>query len=336
MRYLLLSILLSALSMPAWSAEEVNLYSARKENLIKPLLDDFTKQTGIKVNLITGKADALLKRLQSEGKQSPADLFITVDAGRLHRAKAAGVLQTLNDKDINAAIPAHLRDPEGYWFGLSKRARVIFYAKDRVDPKNISSYADLAKPEWKGKICIRSSNNIYNQSLLASIIAHDGAEKAQAWANGVVANMARKPNGGDRDQIKAAAAGQCDLAVGNTYYYGKMLHGKDIAQQDAANKMGIIWPNQNTTGTHINVSGIGITQAAKNKANAIKLIKFLINDQSQAWYAKVNYEYPVKPGVAWSDQLKAWGQFKADDLNLSKLGENNAQAIRIFDKAGWR
>ncbi|MEJ2316990.1 MAG: Fe(3+) ABC transporter substrate-binding protein [Gammaproteobacteria bacterium] len=320
----------------ASASGEVNLYSARKEQLIKPLLDSFTEETGIKVNLVTGKADALLKRLETEGRNTPADLLITTDAGRLHRAKEAGVLQSVTSETLKTAIPDNLRDPEGYWFGLSQRARPIFYVKDKVDPSELSTYEDLAGEKWKGRICIRSSDNIYNQSLVASMIANDGEQQAETWARGFVANFARPPKGGDRDQIKAAAAGQCDIAIANTYYAGAMLAGKDEEQKAAAEKMGLFWPNQQGRGTHVNVSGIGMTAAARNSDNAMKLMEYLVSENAQKWYAEVNHEYPVRAGVAWGDILKSWGEFKADTLNLSKLGELNGDAVRLMDRAGWK
>jgi iron(III) transport system substrate-binding protein len=320
----------------ASASGEVNLYSARKEQLIKPLLDRFTEETGIQVNLVTGKADALLKRLETEGRNTPADLLITTDAGRLHRAKEAGVLQTVTSETLDKAIPENLRDPEGYWFGLSQRARPIFYVKGKVDPSELSTYEDLASEKWKGRICIRSSDNIYNQSLVASMIANDGEQQAESWAKGFVANFARPPKGGDRDQIKAAAAGQCDIAIANTYYAGAMLSGKDEEQKAAAEKMGLFWPNQQGRGTHVNVSGIGMTTAAKNSGNAIKLMEYLVGEDAQKWYAEVNHEYPVRAGVPWSDILKSWGEFKSDTLNLSRLGELNGDAVRLMDRAGWK
>lgn len=332
-----LSLLAGLIALPLGaSAAEVNLYSARKEALIKPLLDQFTEQTGIKVNLVTGKADALLKRLKSEGANSPADMLITTDAGRLHRAVDAGVLQAVSSTTLEKAVPAHLRHPEGYWYGLSVRARVITYVKGKVNAGDIKSYEDLADPKWKGKICIRSSSNIYNQSLVASKIAVDGKERAEAWATALVKNFARPPKGGDRDQVKAAAAGVCDIAVINTYYLGKMINGKNSAQKAAAAKVTLLWPNQEGRGTHVNISGAGITKASKNRAEAIQLMEFLANEKSQKWYASVNYEYPVKAGVSWSDTLNNWGKFKSDSLNLSALGSNNPAAVRIMDKAGWK
>jgi iron(III) transport system substrate-binding protein len=327
-----LTVVLSSLAQAA----EVNIYSARKEALIKPLLDEFSAKTGIEVNLVTGKADALLSRLQSEGRNTPADVFITVDAGRLHRAKEAGVLQTISDPQIEAAVPANLRDADGQWIGLSQRARVIFYAKDRVDPSELSTYEALADPKWKGRICIRSSNNIYNQSLVASLIAAHGEEEVEEWARGLVANMARPPRGGDRDQIKAVAAGECDLAVANTYYYGKMLTGDDAGQKAAAEQVALFWPNQNGRGAHVNVSGAGVTRHAKNPDAAIELLRFLVSPEAQSWYAEVNFEYPVREGVEESELLASWGDFKADNLNLSTLGEYNAAAVMLMDRAGWR
>ncbi|MBO1923399.1 Fe(3+) ABC transporter substrate-binding protein [Thiomicrorhabdus sp. 6S3-12] len=319
------------------SAEEVvNVYSARKAQLIKPLLDEFSKESGITVNLITSKADALLKRLESEGRRSPADILITTDAGRLHRAKESGVLKAEIDRELLDKVPANLRDKDNYWLGLTTRARVVVYAKDRVDPKDLSTYEDLADPKWQNKICIRSSNNIYNQSLVASMISHQGEEKTAQWAEGLVKNLARKPKGGDRDQVKAVAAGQCDLAVVNTYYLGQMLNGKDQAQRQAADKVAVFWPNQQDRGTHINVSGIAITKSSKNTANANKLIKFLLSEKSQQWYAETNNEYPVLDGVQVSDTLKSWGAFHSDSLNLSKLGELNPAAVKVMDRAGWR
>lgn len=325
--------------LPTYQAvadDEINIYSARKTQLIKPLLDEFTKQSGIEVNLLTSKADALLKKLESEGVNSPADILITTDAGRLQRAKEAGVLQTAIDKDSLAQVPANLQDAEGQWLGLTTRSRVIVYAKDRVNPSELSTYEALADKKWKKRVCIRSSNNIYNQSLVASMIAHKGEKATQDWANAFVKNFARKPKGGDRDQVKAVAAGQCDIAVVNTYYLGQMINGNDDAQKAAADKVAVFWPNQDDRGAHVNVSGIAITKSAKNVENANKLIKFLLSDAAQSWYATANNEYPVVEGVEASDTLNAWGEFKGDDLNLTKLGEYNPEAVKIMDRAGWR
>ncbi len=320
----------------AHAAEEVNLYSARKEALIKPLLDAFTQDTGIKVNLLTGKADALLKRLSHEGENSPADVLLTTDAGRLFRAKQAGVTQPFSSVEIDKVVPEQYRDPEEHWVGLSLRARPILYVKGKVDPKQLSSYEDLSDPKWKQRICIRSSSNIYNQSLVASLIAANGEAKAEAWAKGLVANLAKPPKGGDRDQIKAAAAGVCDIAIANTYYLAGMLNSKDAGQVAAAEKMAVFWPNQSGRGAHVNISGAAIMKSAKNKAAAVKLIEYLVSPKSQAWYAETNGEYPVVSNISPSRTLAAWGAFKADNLNLSKLGTLNATAVRVMDRANWR
>jgi len=333
---LMASVLAAVLSTSALAAE-VNVYSARKEALIKPLLDKFSAETGIKTNLITAKADELLTRMVNEGRNTPADLFITVDAGRLHRAKEADLLQPINNSTIEKAVPAHLRDSDQYWVGLSQRARVIFYAKDRVKPEDLSTYEDLANAKWQNRICIRSSGNIYNQSQVASMIAVNGQAETQQWADALVANFARDPKGGDRDQIMAAASGQCDLAIANTYYYGAMLaNEKDPAQVEAANKMGVFWPNQSDRGAHVNVSGAGISKYSKNKENAVKLLEYLVGDEAQAWYASVNYEYPVSESAKISGLVAEWGNFKADTLNLSKLGQFNSDAVIVMDKAGWK
>jgi len=335
-RAITLVLVTASLSLNSF-ADEVNIYSARKENLIKPLLDKFSAETGIKTNLITAKADKLLTRMVNEGRNTPADVFITTDAGRLYRAKQADLLQPIDSDFISKTVPAHLRDIDDLWVGLSQRARVIFYAKDRVKPEQLSSYEDLADPQWNKRICIRGSSNIYNQSLVASMISAKGEAETSKWVEGLVKNLARKPNGGDRDQIKAAAAGQCDIAVANTYYYANMLNNKkDVAQVQAAEKMAIFWPNQNGRGTHVNVSGAAISKHSKNRDNAVRLIEFLLSEESQDWYGKVNYEYPVLQGVAVNPLLKSWGDFKSDTLNLSRLGELNAEAVKIMDKAGWQ
>ncbi|MGD8909750.1 MAG: Fe(3+) ABC transporter substrate-binding protein [Chromatiales bacterium] len=331
-------ILLSCLIVPVLAAAsgEVNLYSARKEALIKPLLDRFNEATGINVNLVTGKADVLLQRLQSEGRNSPADLLITTDAGRLHRAKEAGVTQAVESPLLNKLVPASFRDPQGHWFGLSLRARPILYVKERIDPDALSSYEALTDPQWRGRICIRSSSNIYNQSLVASMIAANGAEASERWAKGLVNNFARAPKGGDRDQIKAAAAGLCDIAIANTYYLAGMLTSMDAAQRESAGKLAVFWPNQTGRGAHVNISGVSVTRAAKNRENAIRLLEFLLSEEAQSWYAQRNGEYPVRSDVAPSDLLNSWGPFKMDTLNLSRLGELNPQAVRLMDRAGWK
>ena len=329
-------LVLVALASPLQAAEEVNIYSARKEDLIKPLLDKFTGTTGIKVNLVTGKEDALLERLKNEGRNSPADLLLTSDAGRLHRAQEAGVLAPVDSAVLNALVPANYRDPQGHWFGLSVRARPIAYVTERVHANELSSYEALADPKWKGRICIRSSDNIYNQSLVASMIAHSDVAATETWAKGLVANFARPPVGGDRDQVLAAAAGQCDVVVINTYYLAAMLNDEDSAQREAAQKLKVFWPNQQDRGAHVNVSGIGVTVAARHRDNAVKLIEFLASDEAQAWYAEVNHEYPIRANIAMSKTLTGFGTFKSDSLGLHQLGLYNAEAVRLMDRAGWK
>ena len=314
----------------------VNVYSARKEALILPLLERFKVDTGIDFRLVTGKADELLKRIEVEGEATPADVFITVDAGRLQRAKEANVLQSIENSTLNNAIPAHLRDKDNQWFGLSQRARVIFYAKDKVSPSELSTYEALVDDKWKNRICIRSSGNIYNQSLVASMINHIGVEQSENWAKGLVANFARKPTGGDTDQLMAVAAGQCDIAVANTYYYGRLVNSDDADKKGAASKLGLFWPNQDDRGAHVNVSGAGVTRHAKHPEEAQQLLEYLTSPEAQAWYAEVNNEYPVVPAATISQTLSDWGEFKSDSLNLSVLGENNRAALQLMDRAGWK
>ena len=318
------------------SAAEVNIYSARKEDLIKPLLVQFEEKTGIKVNLITSKADALLQRLISEGKNSPADILITTDAGRLYRAQQAKVLQAIQSETLEASVPEQYRDPDGYWYGLSLRARPIVYAVNRVKPEQLSSYEALANAEWKNRVCIRSSDNIYNQSLVAALISHLGEEATQNYITTLAQNFARPPQGGDRDQVKAIASGQCDVAIINNYYLGQMLTSTDPSELEAAKQVKIFWPNQEDRGTHVNISGAAVTASSKNKEAAISLLEFLVSDDAQTWYAKTNIEYPIKPGVQASDILQSWGEFKADSLSLRQLGELNAQAVKIMDHAKWK
>lgn len=338
LKKLVLAIAVLATPLAAVAEGEVNVYSSRQEQLIKPILDKFTAASGIKVNLVTGKDDALIERLKLEGENTPADLLMTADAGRLFRAKDLGLSQAVESEVLKTAIPENLRDPENQWFGLTYRARPIFYVKEKMKPEDLSTYADLADPKWKGKICVRSSDNIYNQSMLASMIASQGAEAATKWAEGFVKNFARPPEGGDRDQLKAAAAGICDLAIANTYYYGQMLAGEAAEDKAAAEKLAIFWPDQGEQGrgTHINISGVTVTKAAKNKENAVKLMEYLVSDEAQAWYAEHNQEYPVKTAVPASSLLKTWGDFKADSINLSELGKHNAEAVKIMDTVGWK
>lgn len=331
-----LAALLACLLLPAAQASEVNLYSARQEALIKPLLEDFTAQTGIRVNLVSAKADALLQRLRSEGRNSPADVLLTVDAGNLGAASEAGLLQPLRSDVVKKAVPAVYRDARGLWTGLSLRARPVFYARDRVQPTELSDYAALAGPRWKGRICVRSSDNIYNQSMVAAMIAQQGEARTEAWVKGLVGNLARPPKGGDRDQIKAVAAGQCDIAIANTYYYAEMLKSGDDSERAAASRVAVFWPDQQGRGVHVNISGAGIVTHARNVANARRLIEFLTSPAAQAWYAENNQEYPVRTDVPVSATLESLGRFKADQTAMSQLGRHNARAVKLMDRAGWR
>ncbi len=333
MKFILFGLILMAETALAAS---VNVYSARNESLIKPLLDLFEADTGIKVNLVTGSADTLINRLQLEGRNSPADILLTVDVGRLNRAQAAGLLAKVDSPLLSSTIPAQYRDPQGYWFGLSLRSRVLVYAPDRVDASRLSTYESLADPEWKGRVCIRSSSNIYNQSLVASMVAADGVRATEGWARGLVANMARPPGGGDRDQIKAVVAGQCDVAVINNYYLAGMLTSSNANEREMAQQVVLFWPNQDGRGAHINVSGAGVTRAAGNRDEAVALLEYLVSESAQAWYAKTNHEYPVRADVENSELQKLWGAFKPDALSLPELGKYNAEAVRLMDRAGWK
>lgn len=319
----------------AWAAEEVNVYTTRQEVLIRPLLDTFEQETGIRVNVVFAK-EGVIERMKSEGANSPADAILTADVGYMLQAKSEGLLQPIESEVLNAAIPSQYRDPEGTWYGLALRARPIMYAKDRVDPSELSAYEDLADPKWKGRICIRSSSNIYNQSLVSSMIAAEGVEKVEEWAKGFVANFAREPAGGDRDQIMAVAAGECDIAIANTYYLAGMLSGDDAAQKEAAQKVAVFWPNQDGRGVHVNISGGGVTASAQHVDNAVKLLEFMVSDEAQKIYAEAVNEYPVKPGIPASDAVAGFGEYKADPLDLAVIGEHNVEAVRLMDRAGWR
>jgi len=328
----------NAIPSAAMSAE-VNIYSYRQEALIKPQLEAFRKATGISYNLITGTAGGLLQRLKNEGMNSPADVLFTVDAGRLHRALQMGLLQPVRSKILETQIPARFRDPKGRWFGLGVRARAIFYHTDRVKPSELSSYEDLADPKWKGRILIRSSGNMYNQSLLASLIQHHGPKKAEEWARAMVVNFARRPQGGDRDQLRAVAAGEGDIAIANNYYYAQLLTAKNARDRKVTDKVKVFWPNQagpDARGVHVNVSGAAVTKSAKNKAEAIRLLEFLVGVEAQKIYASVGFEYPVRKGVARGAVVAGMGDFKMDNLALENLGRHNAEAVRSFDRVGWR
>lgn len=314
---------------------QINIYSHRHYDSDKILFKKFTDQTGIKINVIKGSADQLIERLISEGGNSPADILFTVDAGRLHRAKVAGILQPIESKILSENIPPSMRDEDDYWFGLTVRARVLVYSKERVTPDQLSTYEDLANRKWRGKIAVRSSSNIYNQSLMASIIASNGSGKALTWAKSIRKNMARAPRGSDRDQARAVAAGLADVAIMNTYYLGILANSPDAKDREVFKKVSVFFPNQNDRGTHINISGAGITKSSKNKKDAIKFLEFLSGSDSQKTFGSVNYEYPIKIEANQSELLNSWGPFKYDKLNLSVLGANNAEAVKLFDKAGW-
>ena len=318
------------------NAAEVNVYSARKETLIKPLLDQFTRDTGIEANLVTGKADTFIKRLEIEGENTPADILLTVDAARLVRAKEKGLFQEVISDALNKVIPNYFRDIDNHWFGLSLRSRVIVFAPDRVNKGELIDYLDLANSKWKGRICVRSSSNIYNQSLVASMIAHHGINKIEIWASRLVKNFARPPKGGDRDQIKAVAIGVCDIALVNNYYLAGMLESSQEYETYAAKKVKLFWPDQNGHGAHVNISGAGVTKYAKNKEEAIQLLEYLVTDKAQEWYSDINYEYAVNPEIKNTAILGKWGVFKYDDLNLSLLGRYNRDAVLLMDRVGWK
>ena len=323
------------LSIISYLPAEINVYTHRHYDSDKILFKKFTDTYGIKVNVIKGSADQLIQRLQSEGKNSPADILLTVDAGRLVRAKDMGLLEPVSSKILTKNIPEMMRDTENHWFGLSVRARVIAYAKDRIKENELSTYEDLADPKWRGKIVVRSSNNIYNQSLLASLINENGSKNALKWAKSVRKNMARKPRGNDRDQARAVASGVADLAIINTYYLGLLANSSDKADREVAEKLNIFFPNQNGRGTHINVSGVAVTKSSKNKKEAIRFIEFLTQEDNQRIFSEANYEYPLDYNNSKSKIHLKWGRFKADSIDLSILGKNNAEAVKIFDLAGW-
>ena len=321
---------------PAASADVVNVYSYRQPFLVEPLFDAFTKETGVEVKVVFAKK-GLVERLKAEGSNSPADLIFTVDIGRLADAQAAGVTQPIQSAVLDANVPEQYRDPDGHWVGMTTRARIIYASKDRVAPGEITSYEDLSDPKWEGRICTRSGKHVYNVALFSSMIAHYGLEKAEAWLAGLKSNLARKPQGNDRAQVKAISEGECDLSLGNHYYYGAML--ADDEQKAWAEAVNLVFPNQtgegmDARGTHVNVSGVALTKSAPNKANAVKLVEFLAAG-GQTLYAEINYEYPVNPTVAWLPEVEAWGKFKADTLDLAAIAELRAEAARMVDRVGY-
>lgn len=318
------------------SENVVNLYSARHYDVDEALYEEFTAETGIQVNVLEGKPDELIERIKNEGAQSPADVFVAVDAGRLWRAQEAGIFQPVTDSDIlNSQIPESLREPDGNWFGLTTRARVLVYNTDSVEPEALSTYEDLADPKWEGRVCVRSSQNVYNQSLVGSMVETDGVEETEAWAEGLVANFARQPEGGDVDQIKAVAAGQCDVAIANHYYWARMAKSDDEGNRAAIAKTAVFFPNQDDRGTHINISGIGLVKNAPNPENGVAFMEFLVSPQAQKVFAESNNEYPVVAGVDLEPIVAELGAFKVDAVNVASYGRNNAEVNEIVDRAGW-
>ncbi|WP_442488683.1 Fe(3+) ABC transporter substrate-binding protein [Halomonas litopenaei] len=333
---LAIAIALAGASGLAYADGSVNVYSARHYDSDQAMYDAFTEQTGIEVNVLQGDSDQLIQRIKREGEASPADIMMTVDAGRLWRAEEEGIFAPVDSEVLNERLPESMRHPEGDWFGFSQRVRAIFYNPETIEPEQVDSYEKLADPSLKGKICIRSSNNIYNQSLLASMVEHHGVEGAEEWAQGVVDNMARDPEGGDRDQIKGVASGECDVAVANHYYYVRLLTSDDADEREAAESVQILFPNQDDRGAHVNVGGAGLVKGAPNHDNAVTFLEFLASDEAQELFAVGNHEFPVVEGVAVDEVLGSWGEFKKDEVNVSVLGENNPEAVKIFDRVGWR
>ncbi len=317
----------------AASAQELNLYTYREPGLIKPLIDEFTKETGIKVNTLFA-ASGLEERLRAEGASSPADVLLTVDIGRLQQAKDYGVTQAVKSEALEKAIPAAYRDPEGHWFGVSLRGRVVYASKDRVKQDAIT-YEDLADPKWKGKICIRSGQHLYNVSLFAAAIAHMGEAKAEEWLKGLKANLAKKPSGGDRDVVKDIAAGVCDIGLGNTYYVALMLNGKDADQRKQAEAVKVILPTFQGGGTHVNISGVTLAKHAPNRENALKFMAFLTSDTGQRIHAHVNHEYPINPKISVDETIASFGDLKPDTLPIAEIAKLRKTASELVDKVGF-
>lgn len=328
MRLSLLALALTGTALPAL-AQEVNVYSHRQPELIQPLVDAFTAETGITVN-VAFVDKGMAERLQAEGDRSPADLVLTVDIARLKQVVDAGVIQPVQSDVLDANIPETLRDTDDMWFGLTSRARIVYASKDRVAPGEVTTYEDLASDKWKGRICTRSGTNDYNVALLGAVVVHHGEEAAKQWAEGLKANLARKPDGGDRDQVKAIAAGECDIAIGNTYYIGQMLN--DPEQKEAAEAVRIEFPTFEGAGTHLNISGVAMTKSAPNKDNALKFMEWLSSDEAQRIYAEKNHEFPVKPGVAKSELVASWGDFTADTVPLTDVAAARPVALKIMEE----
>jgi iron(III) transport system substrate-binding protein len=314
---------------------EVNIYSYRQEFLVRPFLEKFTQKIGIKVNVVFANK-GMAKRIEVEGRNTKADAVLTVDISRLKAHADKGLLQSINSVVLKTNVPAHLRDPRGTWFGLSKRVRILAVSKTRVKPGAINRYEDLADPKWKGKICVRQGSHVYNRALLASMIVHHGEKGAEKWALGLMANLARKPQGNDRAQARAVYQGVCDIALINNYYYGRMkFNKKKPEQQKWANAVRLVFPNQEDRGTHVNISGAGVTKYAKNRANAVKLLEFLSSADAQFMYAARNFEYPVNQKVKLSEEVASWGVFKGDSVPLGKIADLSLAAQKIIDRVGW-
>jgi iron(III) transport system substrate-binding protein len=331
-----LVLALSATPGPLAAAGEINLYSARHYDSDTALYDAFRDRTGIRVRVLQGDSDQLVARIRREGRASPADVLMTVDVARLWRAEQAGILEPVACAALAERIPAHLRHPEGLWFGFSTRLRLVFYAPERVDPATIARYEDLAAPLHRGRICIRSSTNPYNQSLLASLVAANGAQAAAEWTRGLVANLARSPQGGDTDQLKALAAGECDIAIANHYYYLRMLHSADAGERAAAQRIAVMHPNQGDRGVHVNIGGAGLVRGAPNRENAVRFLEYLASDEAQALFSAGNHEFPTVEDVPPGPMLEAFRGIRTDRLPVSELGRHNAEAVRIADREGWR
>jgi iron(III) transport system substrate-binding protein len=310
------------------TAQEINVYSHRQPDLIQPLVDAFTKETGIAVN-VAFVDKGMAERLVAEGARSPADLVLTVDIARLTQIVDAGVVQPVDSAVLKANIPATLRDPDNMWFGLTSRARIVYASKDRVKDGEVTTYEDLASPKWKGRVCTRSGLSDYNVALTAAMIAHHGEDYTKTWLSGLKDNLARKPNGADRDQVMAIAAGECDIAIGNTYYLGQML--ADPEQKAAAESVRIIFPVFEGDGTHVNISGVAMTKAAPNRENALKFMEWLSGDEAQKIYAETNNEYPVKPGVARSALVASWGEFTPDSKSLNEVASLRSAALKLVE-----
>lgn len=333
MHRLLAAAFIAATALPGW-AQEVNIYSSRHYDTDEKLYLDFTEATGIEVNRIEGTTDELIARLKAEGRNSPADILLTVDAGRIWLADREGLLQPVQSDVLESRVPAEFRHPDDHWFGFSTRARIIFHSKSRV-PNPPRTYEALADPEWKGRVCIRSATDVYNLSLMSAIIAHDGEAGAAEWAKGVLDNLARPPEGADLDQLRGIISGQCDIAVVNTYYYARTLAENVDGISGESEDLAWVFPNQETTGTHVNIAAAGIVINSPNKENAVRFLEYLTTDQAQAYFANQNYEFPVVEGVKVSEIAASLGTFRRDTLNLSVLGENQPKAQEIFNAVGF-